>query len=131
MLHRILTVFALFIWVSAFSQDERIILSEKKQDKRIVLFAENTTKDTLNIFLMVTSEGYRRSADRPVIKNIPPLGKTPMITLIEMDGVPSTYDYTLVVNERKNDLNFSRQKRDIDIEKVISRKIGVIYRRGM
>ncbi len=128
--HRILTILILFIWGFAFSQDERIILSEKEQGKRIVLMAENTTKDTLNVFLMVTSEGYRRSADRPVIKNIPPSGKTPMITLIEMSGVPSTYDYTLVVNDMENDLNFSRQKRDINIEKVVLGKLVLFTTEG-
>ena len=42
----------------AFSQDSRIVISEKKQGKRLVFMAENISKDTLNIFFMVRSEAY-------------------------------------------------------------------------
>lgn len=130
MRYRILTVLALFISVTVLSQGERIILSEKKQGKRIVLMAENTTKDSLNVFLMVTSEGYRRSADRPIIKKIPPSGKTPMITLIEINNVPSSYHYTLVVNEEENNLSFAQAKRGINLEKLISEKLVLFTSEG-
>lgn len=125
MLQKILTILLLISVSRVYSQDERIIISEKKQGKRIVLLAENTTTDTLNIFLMVISEGYRRSADRPVLKNIPPLSKSPMITLIEISNVPSSYSYDLIINDQENDLNFSRVKEEIDIEKVISDKLVI------
>ncbi|NNM09630.1 MAG: hypothetical protein HKO61_10680, partial [Flavobacteriaceae bacterium] len=54
------------------SQGLKVLIKEQKSGKRLVLVAENKTQDTLNVFLMVNAEGYRRSASKPVIKNIPP-----------------------------------------------------------
>lgn len=110
MTHKILILLTLFACGTLFSQEKRVLISEKKQGKRTVLYAENTTKDTLNVFFMVISEGFRRSADRPLIKDIPPLSKEPMITLIEIKESPSNYTYTLVVNEAQNDLHFTPEK---------------------
>lgn len=35
-----------------FSQDEKVFIIEKRQGKRIVLSAKNTTNDSINIFLL-------------------------------------------------------------------------------
>lgn len=59
------------------AQQEQVLISEKKTGKRLVLMAENTTADTLNVFLMVFAEGYRRSADKPILKDIPLFQKCP------------------------------------------------------
>jgi len=107
MILKILIIFLLFFSVTIYSQDRRVILSEKKTNKRIILFAENTTKDTLNIFFIVTSEGYRKSASKPIIKNILPESKIALITLIELDNKPSSYTYELIINEQENNLSFS------------------------
>ncbi|GHC63326.1 glutaredoxin [Ulvibacter litoralis] len=125
MTHKILLFLTLLISGTLLSQEKRILISEKKQGKRTILFAENTTKDTLNVFFMVLSEGYRRSANRPTIKDIPPHSKTPMITLIEISGTAASYEYTLVVNEEENNLNFTPEKKEKDIEKVITNKLVV------
>lgn len=117
MTHKILILLTLLLSGTLLSQEKRILISEKKQGKRTVLFAENTTKDTLNVFFMVISEGYRKSADRPLIKDIPPHHKEPMITLIEIKGTPATYSYTLVVNEEEKSLNFTPKKKGKNIEK--------------
>lgn len=101
------------------TDNEKISITEKKTGKRIVLFAENKTQDTLNIFLMVTSEGYRRSASKPIIKDILPLSKTPMITLIELTDIPSNYTYKLIVNDEPLNINVHFNKEIEDIEKVI------------
>lgn len=119
----LLTLLLIAIGFNAFAQDSRILVSEKKQGKRIVFSAENTTQDTLNVFFMVRSEGYRRSADRPTIKFINPGESVQLITLIELTNVPSTYDYVLVVNDEDYTLDLTNKKETIDIEKQISNRI--------
>lgn len=104
------------------AQEGRVLLSEEKTGKRIVLVAENTTKDTLNVFLRVVAEGYRRSGDRPVLKNIAPFSKVPMITLIELTDKASSYTYDLIVDDKENNMNFKLVKKEKDIEKVIKGK---------
>ena len=113
-----------------YSQDSRVTLSEKKTGKRTVLVAENTTKDTLNVFLMVISEGYRRSADRPIIENIPPLTKVPMITLIELASEPSSYTYEFIINDQERDLNFTLENKEKDIENVIRGRLVLFTMSG-
>ncbi|MGV6828163.1 MAG: hypothetical protein ACWA45_02050 [Flavobacteriales bacterium] len=103
--------------------NEKIHISEKKTGKRVVIFAENTTLDTLNVFLMVTSKGYRRSASKPVIKDILPLSKVPMITLIELVDEPSSYTYKLIVNDEPLDLHIQYEKNIEDIENLINGKL--------
>ena len=125
MLRKFILIIILIYFSNSYSQDGRIIISEKIQGKRISLLAENTTSDTLNIFLMVISEGYRRSADRPVVKNIPPNSKVPMMTMIELANTPSSYSYNLIINDQENDLQFSRVKEEIDIERVIHNKLVI------
>ena len=121
---KILLTFSLItLALNAFAQDSRILVSEKKQGKRIVFSAENITQDTLNVFFMVRSEGYRRSADRPTIKFINPGETIQLITLIELTNVPSSYDYTLVVNDEDYSLDLTNKKNTIDIEKQISNKV--------
>ena len=87
--------------------------------------AENQTADTLNVFLMVHSEGYRRSADKPVLKNIPPKSQVPMITLIELAGVQSSYTYELIVNEEEKQMQFDYGKEVVDIENAVRDKIVI------
>lgn len=106
-----------------FAQEEAIVISEKKTGKRLVLMAENKTPDTLNVFLMVQSEGYRRSADKPVLKDIPPKTKLPMITLVELTNIPSSYTYELIVNEKEKAIELDYGKEVVDIENVLKGKI--------
>jgi hypothetical protein len=84
---------------------------------------ENSTKDMLHVFLMINSEGYRKSAARPILKAIPLFGKTSMITLIEMRNIPSKYSYELIVSENENSLNLSMDRKAKDIEKIIRGKL--------
>jgi len=66
-------------------------LIEDKQEKRWNLYAQNNTDEEQEAFLIVKGEGFRRSADRPVIKKIPPNEKVLMITLIPLKGVTPNY----------------------------------------
>lgn len=123
MIQKILLTVALCLAQASFAQQIKVKLTEKKNGKRLVLIAENTTKDTLNVFLMVTSEGYRRSASRPVIKNIPPQSKIPMITMIEITGQQQSYTYDLIVNEEENHLSLNFDDKPKDIEQLIKNKL--------
>lgn len=119
----LLTLLCIAIGFTTFAQDSRVLITEKKQGKRLIFMAENTTKDTLNVFFMVRSEGYRRSADRPTIQFINPGEKKALITLIELANVPSSYEYTLIVNEEDYSEGLSFKKATIDIEKQIANKV--------
>lgn len=108
-----------------FAQDSRIIITEEKIGKRVTVFAENTSKDTLNIFLMIFPEGFRRSASQPKLTNIAPKEKLLMTTLIELGTKPSSYSYELFVNDEEQNINMSFEKNVIDIEKVITGKVVI------
>lgn len=119
----LLTLILLSAFFNVKAQDSRIEISEKKQGKRLVFMAKNVSQDTLNVFFMVRSEGYRRSADRPTIKFINPGESIPLITLIELTDVPSSYEYTLVVNDDDYTLDLTNKKTTIDIEKQITNRV--------
>ena len=87
--------------------------------------AENTTADTFERILMVFAEGYRRSADKPILKDIP-FSKVPMTTLIELFRYSSSYTYDLIVNEnRDNSVSVTYEKQVVDIENVLKGKIVI------
>jgi len=88
-----LLIIFIFTIIGCYAQETRVLITEKKQGKRLILQGENTTKDTLNVFFMVESEGYRRSANRPTIKFINPGEKIPLITLIALNGASPSYKY--------------------------------------
>lgn len=119
----LLFLLLLFFCNLSYAQGLKVLIKEQKKGKRLVLIAENKTPDTLNVFLMVNAEGYRRSASKPVIKNIPPLSETPMITLIELDDVESFYTFDLVVNEKEHNVQFSYHEPERDIERMVQGKL--------
>ncbi|MEZ4859043.1 MAG: hypothetical protein R2781_09555 [Flavobacteriaceae bacterium] len=124
--YKVIIFFLLFTTYFGFAQSDKVVMSEKKSGKRIVLMAENKTSDTLNVFLMLTAQGYRRSADRPVVMNIPPLQKVPVMTLIEIDGQESRYTYNLIVNENlDNSIEAIPEEEVVDIENVLKGKVVI------
>ena len=130
MRYKILLIITVLSVHSAWCQGLKVLIKEKKQGKRLVLIAENKTQDTLNVFLMVNAEGYRRSASKPVIKNVPPLSEVPMITLIELSGVESMYTFDLVVNEKESPMSFAYDSPERDIERVMKGKIVIFTADG-
>lgn len=124
MIHKFLIAFLLLYSCQLFSQELQVLITEKKKGKRVVLYAENRTQDTLNVFLLVNADGYRKSASKPVLKNIAPKTKVPMITLIELSESPM-YTYDLIVNEEEFDLNFTYEKQATDIEKIIEGRLVI------
>lgn len=130
MTSKVIIILCLLFSLPVLSQGEKVIISEKKKGKRLTLMAENKTSDTLSVFLMVTSEGYRRSADKPVLKDIPPQTTLPMITLIELRNVESSYTYELIVNNWEKRLEFAYDKEIVDIENAIRGKIVIFAMKG-
>lgn len=124
--------FIIFLFMSLpfIGQEERVLITEEKNGKRTVLFAENTSRDTLNVFLMINAEGYRRSASQPQLRDLPPNSRTPMITIIERADVPSHYTYELIVNEKKMPIKIARDKTTIDIESIITGKLVIFTEDG-
>ncbi|RDK85611.1 glutaredoxin family protein [Marinirhabdus gelatinilytica] len=123
MAKRLLFISILFVSLGSYAQGLKVLITEKKKGKRTVLMAENKTGDTLNVFLMVNATGYRRSADKPVLKDIPPGKKIPMITLIEIADQESSYTYDLIVNEEQRNVNITHDKQVKDIEKNIKNRL--------
>lgn len=130
MARKIIIVLFILIGSKGFSQGLKILISEVKTGKRVELFAENKTQDTLNVFLMVNAEGYRRSASKPVIKNIAPGAKVYMITLIELAGEESRYTFEMIVNDKESDINFSYDEPERDIERVIKGQLVIFSSDG-
>lgn len=123
MLKQLLFITVLFATFGSYGQGLKILITEKKKGKRVVLMAENKTADTLNVFLMVNAEGYRKSASKPIIKNIAPQAKVPMITLIELAGQESVYTYELIINDKPLDITISHDNQAKDIERNIKGRL--------
>ncbi len=87
-----LTMILLCVTIFAKAQTPPAVeLIEEKLPKRWNLYAQNNTDEMQEAFLLVQGEGFRRSADRPTIKKVPPRSKVLMITLIPIKGVTPTY----------------------------------------
>ena len=113
-----------------YAQGEKILITEKKKGKRVILRAENVTSDTLNVFFMVNSDGYRRSADKPILKDIPPQSNVKLMTLIELTNVESSYTYELIVNDKKGPKKTDYNNKIIDVENVFKGKLVIFTLRN-
>lgn len=98
----LIVLFAILYGMSVTAQTEikAVELIEVKQPKRWMLYAQNNTDIEHEAFLIVQGEGFRRSADRPVIKKIPPNSKVLMITLIPIKGATPTYTKIFTFEEQ-------------------------------
>lgn len=92
----------LFLLISIFltTQTADVELIEDKQPKRWTLYAQNNTDVEQEAFLMVKGEGFRRSADRPIIKKIPPHSKVIMMILIPLKGATPSYTKIFTFEEQ-------------------------------
>mgnify|MGYP003632794832 CR=1 FL=1 len=95
-------MFTLFLSATAIAQTEvkAIELIEEKLPKRWNLYAQNNTNVEHEAFLIVQGEGFRRSADRPVIKKVPPNSRVLMITLIPIKGATPSYTKIFTFEEQ-------------------------------
>ncbi|MBW4968492.1 hypothetical protein KZZ04_19365, partial [Pseudoalteromonas sp. CR1] len=81
-----------------------VTLIEDVQPKRTIISVKNNTNSSLNVFLKIDGVGYRRSSDRPIIKDIPANAQVEMITLIPLKNETSSYTHLLVVNDKEKNL---------------------------
>ncbi|WP_299437715.1 hypothetical protein [uncultured Aquimarina sp.] len=105
--------FYMFLFCSVpkvLAQEKQVHLVEDIQKKRTILYVQNDTDSDKSVFLKINPIGYRRSAQRPIIKNIPANSKKQMIILIPLTDVPSSYTYNLIVNEELQNIDAKRQK---------------------
>lgn len=126
----LLFIFQIFT-IGLFAQQDRIIIKEEKKGKRIVLKAQNTTDRALNIFILVNANGYRRSADKPILMDVPAKSTRVVTTLIAIDQVNAFYTYELIINEKlDNTKDIAFSKAASDIEKVIQDKLVIFSKLG-
>lgn len=97
-----------FCFIVAKAQQNGVKLIEEKTAKRHFIYAENTTNENRSVFLKVMPKGYRRRANRPIIKKTPPKSKVLLVTLIPLkDSVPS---YKLIFTASKEPQNIKATK---------------------
>ncbi|MFD2565369.1 hypothetical protein [Aquimarina rubra] len=96
--------------LSIYAQEKTVHLVEDVQKKRTTIYVQNDTDSDKSVFLKINPIGYRRSAQRPIIKNIPANSKEEMLILIPLTDVASSYTYDLVVNEELENIDVKRQK---------------------
>ncbi len=106
----IVFTFVLFFHFTIYAQEKPVRLVEEKQKKRTIIYVQNDTDTDKSVFLKVNPTGYRRSAQRPIIKNIPAKGKIQMLILIPLTDVESYYTYNLVVNEELETMDVKHDK---------------------
>lgn len=109
----VLTFFIGF-FSNAFAQQNGVTIIEKKLPKRHLLYAKNESDSPRSVFLKVDAKGYRRRADRPLIKIIPPKSEVLMLTLIPLRDTVSSYTYMSVVNTEQKDLGIIREKAPVE-----------------
>lgn len=95
-----LQLFILLFPIYLIAQTPAVELIEDKQAKRWTLYAQNNTDIEQEAFLMVKGEGFRRSADRPIIKKIPPNSKVVMMILIPLKGATPSYTKIFTFEEQ-------------------------------
>ncbi len=106
----LLLYFILGVVGISVAQQNGVTIVEKKDPKRHFLYAKNDADAPRNVFLKVTATGYRRRADRPIIKIIPPKSEVLMMTLIPLRDTISSYQYLFVANTEEENLGLVREK---------------------
>lgn len=94
----------------ARAQQNGVFIIEEKTEKRHFLYAKNTADESRSVFIKVNAIGYRRTADRPTIKIIPPNSKVLLTTLIPLKNTSSSYTYIFTANKEQENLDIIRLK---------------------
>ncbi|WP_157811563.1 glutaredoxin domain-containing protein [Lacinutrix sp. Bg11-31] len=91
----------LLLTLNSFAQNDHkfVKLSEEKKGKRLTLYVTNTDSISYDIFLKVDTKDYRRSSNRPIIRNIAANSKIKIMTLIQLTETEGNYDSVFIVNE--------------------------------
>ncbi|MGB1210008.1 MAG: glutaredoxin family protein [Lacinutrix venerupis] len=121
----------LSILLNSFGQNNHkyVKLSEEKKGKRITIYATNTDSISYDVFLKVDTKDFRRSSNRPIIRNIAANSKIKLMTLIQLNGTEGNYDSVFVVNEVAYALEFNKDHEAIDfkLDKAIKDKKVTIF----
>lgn len=114
---KLLVSVAFFIsLVSSNQQPDGIEITVRTGHKKITYVAENVTDKDLDLFFKVNSEGFRRSADRPIITTIPAKSKKDLITLIPLKNADTTHSYMAVIT--KKEFNVDMRKTDTIVKDI-------------
>ncbi len=104
-------VFIFLLGFLSYAQDNKPVrLIEEKQKKRTIIYVQNDTDIEKSVFLKVNPIGYRRSANKPIIKTIPAKSKVQMMILIPLTDVDSHYTFDLIVNKELETMKVDRSK---------------------
>ncbi|WP_062059716.1 hypothetical protein [Aquimarina longa] len=106
---KIITILMFLLYFVPYAQEEKIYLVEEKQEKRTIIYVKNDTSESKSVFLKVNPTGYRRSAQRPMLKDIPANSKVEMLILIPLTDKESYYTYDLIINEMKEVININKK----------------------
>jgi len=108
----------LLISLSSFAQKEHkfVKLSEEKKGKRVTLYATNTDSISYDVFLKVDTKDFRRSSNRPIIRNIAANSKIKLMTLIQLTGKEGKYKSIFVVNEVAYALDINKDHEALDFK---------------
>ncbi|AXT53317.1 hypothetical protein D1818_21730 [Aquimarina sp. BL5] len=123
-----------FLYFSlVWGQEKQVRLIEDVQKKRTTIYVQNDTDIDKSVFLKINPIGYRRSAQRPVIKNIPAKSKVQMIILIPLTDVASSYTYNLIVNEELQNMEVDRTKgpkKEAPLSSILKSEIIIFTKEG-
>jgi len=100
----------LLITISYTQEDKSVFLVEEVQKKRTIIYIQNNTDMDKSVFLKINPTGYRKSAQRPIIKNIKAKSKQQVMILIPLQDVESSYTHNLIVNDRLETIGIDRNK---------------------
>ncbi|OED45401.1 hypothetical protein AB832_01360, partial [Flavobacteriaceae bacterium (ex Bugula neritina AB1)] len=98
-------------FIVSYSQEQKSVhLVEVEQKKRTIIYVQNDTNEDKSVFLKVNPIGYRKSAQRPIIKKISANSKKQMMILIPLKNIESSYTYTLIINDELEVIDIDRSK---------------------
>lgn len=106
------------IFSSSYSQNEiskKVTLKEKKNGKRLELYAQNNDSISYSIFLRITTTDYRKSSNRPVLSIVEPNSKKHLLTLIKLADKPGDYEKQFIVNQVSQKLSIRKDFEDFEI----------------
>ncbi|AZQ44913.1 hypothetical protein [Nonlabens ponticola] len=121
-----LTILFLLVSTTCLAQHDGIEIDVVKGHKKITYTAQNTTSDTLDLFFKVISDGFRRSADRPIITTVPAKSTINLLTLIPKKNADTTHTYIAVVTKPEH--NIQIRKTDTVVREI--RKVDPVKKSG-
>ncbi|XMO87022.1 hypothetical protein AAFN75_01745 [Algibacter sp. AS12] len=104
-----------FLGFSQGTNPENVTLVEKQNGKRLELYAKNTDTIPYVVFLRVTTNDYRRSSNRPVLKPVAAKSEVHLLTLIKLASSEGKYEHQFIVNEVSTNLKFRKDDDDMQI----------------